>query len=99
MTNTCTTHASITHDIIDYKKSVRYSERVSQGVNKSKLDSTTSTIEMFQIESCVRGHHINKDNLESFYWQISKAHVIISRSGCEHNNGKEKMLAELNLAI
>ena len=61
LANTCSTHAGITHDIIDYKKSVRYSERVSQGVNKSKLDSTTSTIEMFQIESCVRGHHINKD--------------------------------------
>ena len=56
--------ASIAHDIIDthdIKKSVRYSERVSQGVNKSKLDSTASAIETFQIESCVRGHLIYKD--------------------------------------
>ena len=42
-----------THDII--KKSVRYSKCVSQ------LDSTASEMEMFQIESCVRGHHIYKD--------------------------------------
>ena len=48
--------AGITHDIM--KKSVHYSERVSQGVNKSKLESTTSAMETFQIESCVRGHHI-----------------------------------------
>ena len=47
------------HDII--KKSVRYSERVSQGVNKSKLNSTARAMETFQIESCVRGHHIYKD--------------------------------------
>ena len=51
--------ASITHDII--KKSVRSSECESQGVNKSKLDSTASAMETFQIESCVRGHHIYKD--------------------------------------
>ena len=48
-----------THDII--KKSVCYSERVSQGINKSKLDSTASAMEMFQIESCGRGYHIYKD--------------------------------------
>ena len=34
---------------------MRYSERVSQGI---KLDSTASVLETFQIESCVRGHHI-----------------------------------------
>ena len=52
--------ASITHDIM--KKSARYSEHVSQGVNKSKLGSlTASAMETFQIESCVRGHHIHKD--------------------------------------
>ena len=54
-------HASliiVTHDII--KKSVCYSEHVSQGVNKSKLDSIANAMETFQIESCVRGHHIYK---------------------------------------
>ena len=40
---------------------MHYSERVSQGVNKSKLDSTASAMETFLIESCVRGHHIYKD--------------------------------------
>ena len=46
-------NTSITHDVI--KKSVHYSEHVSQ------LDSTASAMETFQIESCVRGHHIYKD--------------------------------------
>ena len=55
LANARSTRASITHDII--KKSVRYSERVSQGI---KLDSTASAMETFQIESCVRGHHIYK---------------------------------------
>ena len=39
-----------THDITSKKS---YSERVSQGVNKSKLDSTASAMETFLIESCV----------------------------------------------
>ena len=68
--------ASITHDII--KKSVHYSERVSHGLNKSQLDSTASAMETFQIESCVRGHHIS--NLESARDYIK----IASRAGKDH---------------
>ena len=58
-------HTSITHEMI--KKSVCYSERVSQGVNKSKLDSNVSAMETFQIESCIRGHHIYKDIVGKCY--------------------------------
>ena len=36
-------------------------QKVSQGVNNSKLDLTARAMETFQIESCVRGHHIYKD--------------------------------------
>ena len=68
--------AGIMHDII--KKSVHYSECVSQGVNKSKLDLTASAMETFQIESCVRGHHIY--NLESTHDYIK----IASRAGKDH---------------
>ena len=71
--------ASITLDII--KKSVHYSERVRQGVNKSKLDSTPNAMEAFQIESCVRSHHIY--NLESARDYIE----IASRAGKVKNFG------------
>ena len=72
---------NITHDI---KKSVHYSERVSQGVNKSKRGSTASAMETFQIESCVRGHHIS--NLESARDYIK----IASRAGKVNNFGRIK---------
>ena len=60
---------------------MRYSEHVSYGI---KLDLTASAIAMetFQIESCVRGHHIYKE-----IWNLSSGEELTC--SCEIENTKD----------
>ena len=70
----CMFHAQVL--CMTSSRRVRYSECVSQGVNKSRLDSTASAMETFQIESCVRGHHIYKDIWNPSGEELTCSHEI-----------------------